>query len=387
MAGVPDKNALRAGLFIVVALALAGTIIWFVNARGATGGREWTVAFSLQDDISGLAPGSEVRVGGKKVGQVTGVDFDKDVSHVVVEVSLPDDITVRQDPAVRVQSTLTGLVWLNFTDLGTGEPLDEGAVIRGQAGTLSDLVRTVNEIAPTVQQITERVRDEVLPKAERVLDEGELAVQEIGDAARGVNEILDEEGRSDLRITLARVREASEKLPQLIDDATELAEVATEAVNDVRVTIDETANSLTQVLEQAEIAAEDVVAAAEDTREAVATARGLITGNRGRINQIIERLNDTARTLDLASSEIRRSPWRLLYKPSGEQQANMNLYDAARQFAEGANALQDAAVALEGAAADPAADPEEVRRILEDLRASFEQYEEAQTQLFRRIRD
>ena len=420
MAGVTDKNAFKAGLFIVASVVLAMLVLWFVTGRRVSGGQRQIVVFDIGDDIGGLQSGSEVRVGGRPVGEVRNVEFTDDFQKVMVTVLLPDDLPVRRDAVVRVQSTLTGLVWLNFDNLGTGEPPSDANPIQGQAGTFSDLVATINTVTPQVQGLIEDIRNETIPLTNEILanldgtaSELEAAAREIrgeiGPAVDRYNAVAEnvagaagtaesllanlddvfgsDAGKGDLKGTLANLKAASDRLPELAENSTAFVSAATAAVDDVQVTVADTGARLQKVLDSTDAAAQDVVRVAEDLRETTATARGLVAGNRGKLNAMVDRLASTARTFDLASSEIRRSPWRLLYQPDGKQRANMNLYDAARRFAEGATALQDASIALEGALADPAADPEDVQQILEELRARFDQYDAAERELFRRIQN
>jgi ABC-type transporter Mla subunit MlaD len=387
MAGVNDKNAFKAGLFIVGALILGIVILWVITGRGIGSGPTYAVMFDLDDDIAGLQPGAEVRVGGRPVGEVVGVDPTDDYQDVRVTIQIPDEVPLREDAVVRIQTTLTGQVWLNVFDLGSGDRLAQGGSIPGEAGTLSDLITTINRLAPEVEALVASIRRDTVPAATRLIENADGAVDDVARTAANLTELSSSlrdlvgegtQGREDLEVTLAKARETAELLPELLDNVDE-------AVSTIRLTVDDTGARLRSVLDKADAAAEDVVAAAEATRETTGTVRGLIAGNRGRINQVVERLTDTARTLDLASAEIRRSPWRLLYRPSGEQRESMNLYDAARRFAEGANALQDAAVALEGATDDPAAQPQEVEALLEDLRRRFEQFDEAQRALYEEL--
>ena len=62
----------------------------------------------------------------------------------------------------------------------------------------------------------------------------------------------------------------------------------------------------------------------------------VVIGNRGKLEGIISSLKATGDNLKAASEEIRRSPWRLLYKPSDTEMANLNVYDSARAFSDGA---------------------------------------------------
>lgn len=409
MAGVSDKNALKAGLFILGAVAMACVIVWLVSGKRITGSQSPTVAFKLNDDISGLSNGAEVRLGGRPIGEVRSVEFSDDFQSVYVTLGLPDDIPITTETRVRVQSTLTGQVWLNIVELGKGEPLGKDEMLQGEAGTLSDVLQTVNRIAPEAERLLRELTGTTVPRINEVLDGVKDAVESVettsasfretaesltatsdhaGSLATSLNDVFGKETtKGDLTTTLANVRAASDGLPQLIEDANELLAVATDAVDGVRSTVEQTGNRLEAVLAKADGAADDIVEVARDARESTASVRGLIAGNRGKINAIVDRLGDTARTLNLAGAEIRRSPWRLFYKPDGNQRANLNLYDAARRFAEGAQALEDAAIALEGATRDPGADPAEVQRLLEDVQAKFEDFDRVERALFDRIRE
>lgn len=386
MAGVSDKNAFKAGLFILASVALAFVIIYLVAGRGGGGGQERTIIFQLADDISGLGAGSEVRVGGRTVGTVTKVAFADEYSHIEVDVSLPSDLPLREGAAARIQTSVTGIVWLNVSSLGSGATLADDATIKGDAGTLSDVVQLAADLGPSLKDLLDTANDGTLPSANR-------ALAQLADAAQSLEELIgDDATKADFQQTLANLRESSDRFPKLTADVESLVGQATDAVSDVSLTVTETGDSLSRVLTRAETVADDVAGAArgakaavDDTRVAVNEVQGIISRNRGPVGQIVERLSSTARTLDLAGSEIRRSPWRLLYRPDGRQRDSMNLYDAARRFAEGANALQDAAIALEGATVDPAAESAEVRALLDAVQARFDEYRLAEEALFEKI--
>jgi hypothetical protein len=83
---------------------------------------------------------------------------------------------------------------------------------------------------------------------------------------------------------------------------------------------------------------------------------------------------------------VRRSPWRLLYKPAPGEMANLNLYDAARQFAEGAGDLNDAAVSLRDVLKDPDAKPEHVQKLMDRLDASFSEFQTVEQKLWTSVK-
>jgi ABC-type transporter Mla subunit MlaD len=72
-----ERNALKAGIFIIISMVLIVAIVVGIKGVGRflEPMRQATVAFKLSDDIGGLAPGDEVRIGGAKVGVVRSVSI------------------------------------------------------------------------------------------------------------------------------------------------------------------------------------------------------------------------------------------------------------------------------------------------------------------------
>ena len=381
MAGVADKNALKAGIFIVVALLMGLAV--FVAVRGGDflgfGGREYVVRFDVGENISGLGQGGAVQVGGLSLGSVQGTELGEDGRTVDVRISLPDDVPLRQNPRVSVQSTVTGVPSLNFDSVGEGDRLEAGSVIDGRGGSITSLVDSVSGFAPAAQRLIERLGDETIPKANAALDSTTATM-------RNVDSVIGE-NRQDLRQALANVDDAAARLPGLLDEIEAAVEGIDDTVGFVRDTLDGTADKLDETLASADRAVDTVAGAADNVGSAARSAESVIAGNRGKIAQIIDRSREAATTLELATSEIRRSPWRLLYKPGDGQRRSLDLYDAARRFAEGANALQDAAVALQDATNDPAADQAEVREIVDRLEKRFATFDQVQTELYRQLRE
>ncbi len=389
MAGVSDSNALKAGGFILGSIAIALGVLYVVAGNRLFGdGQLVTVSFPVSADVAGLDVGSPVRVGGRRVGAVASFEYDDAYENLLFKVRVPGDLPVKQDADVAVQSTITGQPMLNFSSFGTGEPAAEDRPILGRAGTLNDVIRSVAQLSPQVREFLDLLGDETLPQTQASL----VAVADAADqitalAGKFDKSVGSEQAQDDLRVTLANLRVASERMPELVEKANDLADSAGTVLDDAGVRLTNAGDRLVRVLEASESAAGDIRGVAEDARGATTDVRRLIAGNRGRVNQIVERLGDTARSLDLASQEIRRSPWRLLYRPSGRQRDSLDLYAAARQFAEGANALQDAAVALEGATADAGTDPARVAEILEELSATFERFQVIERELFEELRE
>ena len=68
-------------------------------------------------------------------------------------------------------------------------------------------------------------------------------------------------------------------------------------------------------------------------------ARERAAGNRPHVDTILEDLRAVSTNAATLTAEIKRRPWRLLYRPSEEEESEMDLYDAAWAYNLGATEL------------------------------------------------
>ncbi|MEM6561792.1 MAG: MlaD family protein [Planctomycetota bacterium] len=412
-----DKNAIIAGGFILLSIALLVSVI--VGVRGAQGlmaeSREYAVVFDISDDVGGLKPGSDVRVGGLRLGTVTSITFttdEVDTPVILARFTLPADVPLGQGADVGIQATVTGVSWLNVAGLGDAQQLlGPTDFVDGTPNTLTQLLASLNELAPemtgTVRDIrevtvpkvndsvdafgalaarvdaeiatpianaaasTERLTDTLNARLPQSLDKVDRFTDAGGDVLEETAGILGDGGTGDIRSTLSNIADvtgtAKDRLPGAFDR--------------IETLIDDT----TARVKQAESVLDEVQVLASDAKGAAGTARALLADNRPRIDAILGNVRDATATLELASGEIRRSPWRLLYRPDKSQSEQLDLYDTARRFAEGASDLNAAAEALRTTANDPNADPERVEALLAEIEAKFTEFRTVERDLYEKI--
>src|ERR1700760_3626878 len=115
-----DRNAFRAGLFIIISVAAIVAVVIGIKGwrRIVEPQQHPTVVFNLTDDVGGLNLGDDVRAGGLKVGVIRGISLTTpqppEQPKVLVEFSLPARYKLCADAHVAVQGTLTGTSWLNI---------------------------------------------------------------------------------------------------------------------------------------------------------------------------------------------------------------------------------------------------------------------------------
>jgi ABC-type transporter Mla subunit MlaD len=402
-----QRNAFWAGLFIIVSLVLILGVI--IGIKGIGRLVEPTelhiVAFRLADDVGGLRLGDDVRVGGLRVGSVRRIELltAEEVPQIVIHFSLPQRVTIRDDAKISVQTTVTGTTNLNLESLGEGEAVVAGQMLRGSPSTLQTLMAGINALAPEITGTVSDLRTTTIPKVNVAIEQatqtaatfsqtGEQAsglVQDIrgqvpplvdrfSAVADSAREALDHAGdilgesKGDVQLSMGNIAQLTEdlkeQLPPILEKMDALVASAQTSVEGI--------NS----------ALEDIKAVAANTRDITGSARSLITGNQSRFDRMILSLRTTSENLKAASAEIRRSPWRLLYKPRPGEMANLNLYDSARQFAEGANNLSDAAAALRDAMKDPNIEADQLQPLLEQLHKTFDGFEAIERELWESVR-
>ena len=66
---------------------------------------------------------------------------------------------------------------------------------------------------------------------------------------------------------------------------------------------------------------------------------------------------------------------------------NLNLYDAAREFAEGANSLNETAGALRDAIKNNQSNPEELKALVEKLDKSMGNFKQVEEKLYSNVKE
>lgn len=397
-----ERNSLKAGLFIVVSIGLIVAIVIGIKGlrRFIEPVQRHQVRFALADDIGGLADGDPVRIGGANVGTVREVELDTDSDNpgIVITFAIPRRFKVHKDAVLTVQSTLTGVSVLNFASMGNGEMLPEGEMLAGKPGasfsalaevatsvfgdarttTLPKVNTALDKAADTIdvykgtgENATEFVKylrskiDPIIERYNAVADKGTFALGEIGS--------LFSDTKPDFRGTMSNLNATTgslkERMPGILEK------------------LDGTLTKISKSLDDINVALADIKQVAENTRDATASARSILTTNRSRIDAMIVSAKAAADNLKFATAEIRRSPWRLLYKPGANEMANLNLYDSARQFADGAGSMSDAAEALRDALKDPKTEPQRIQQLVNNLDEKFSTFNKVEAELWKQVKE
>jgi ABC-type transporter Mla subunit MlaD len=373
-----ERNAFKAGLFIIVSIALIIGVIVAIEGSDKffEPVQHRTVKFALADNLSGLNRGDDVRVGGVKVGKITHIEYVPDDTRpeMIVHFTLPKKYVLRGGAKIMIESTVTGAADLNVVKLGRGDELPEQTALVGEAGGISALLAKANDTIDSFKA-TSDTANAVVTKVASNIDPMVGKYDTLADRSTEMMVALrDMIGQStlDFKGTMKNLNDSTkdikERLPAVLDGAR---------------------NALTKLqgtIDSATIAMEDIKTSAANTKDVTASARGILMGNRAKFDGIIAGLKASSDNVKNATAELRRSPWRLLYKPNPGELDNLVLFDAARQFSDGANNLNDAVQALRDAVNSGDLTDEQMRKKIELLDHAFDQFHGVEQKLWKDVK-
>lgn len=406
-----NRNNIRAGVFVTISLIVCIVVmIILTDAIGAIARptEKYTVTFDVASGVANLKSGSDVRVGGVRMGAVTAIkpkiEKGKAFRQITVEFRVDRRIEVFADARVLVAMPLVGSeAWLDIPNVGnpaTGPPTGGQLVGTPSVGLLTSLLGSENagktnelvenarafsvflsgidgeyqsRIAPAIDDLHATAADArsvVSDLRQKHWPTWAESVDRVMTWATGATSRLDSaiaQGDGLLSDSRAVLDENRQPIKQIVGNV----QKATDRINS------ETIEKFHKLLDSGQQGLDQATAAMEDLRvdyAAWATDIGEALGN----------ANLAAQQLKLTTIETRRSPWKLLYRPSADELQHELLYEATRSFAVAAADLKAASESVRRVLdqhGDKIAENEPAyRRLEQNLLNSLANYEKAQQQ-------
>lgn len=438
MTSVHDRhrNNVRAGAFVSICLVLAFVVVITLGEfwRVFESTRTYTVAFPVQTGVGFLAEGADVRVGGVQLGRVTDITphvQDDSIDTINVTMRLDQRVVLRPDAQVVLNSALIGKdAWLEIPETGTpdaGPPIGPDDLLAaaetpgvltallgvGQAdraaAILADVKQTTafladldgeydRRIAPMLddmqtivgeaRDLSDRLAGRDIPRWAARIDH----ILERGEAGADEFEALMSDGRAiagDVHNTVNRADGTMLEIDEFIRTARPSVEDTIEDLNaagtDVRHVAEIIAREAEPTIERVRAFLQHGSDGAEAFAETIERLNVELDAELPGVREILANARLTLQQLKLTSIEVRRSPWKLLYRPSRSEFEHELLYESARSFALAVSDLKAASESVERVLdrhGDRIADdPETVERLREHLFDRFENYQQAQQSL------
>jgi ABC-type transporter Mla subunit MlaD len=385
------RNNVKAGIFVIVALALAAATMIALTDIGESllrPQRTYTVTFSVADGVNNLKTGSEVKVGGVLMGRVAEVrpriENGGIFEMIDVEFSLDAKVPLYRGARIVISSALIGSdAWLDIYSVGDrslGPPQDTilGISAAGALAALlgpdnadkaDEMIENFRTTSEKVRDLSERITDEDWPRWASRVDH----VMEWSTEATGKIDAVLDEGQGFLTDTRGVVNENREGVRTIVQNLESTSGKMDSVMTTVR---DETVDKVHKLLDTGQSGLDSAVAVLESLNndyQVWATE----------IAETLAGARLTAQQLKLASIEVRRSPWKLLYRPKRTELEHELLYEAARAFALAGSDLKASSASAERIIDrhGEELEPDTVRQINDFLSDSLNRYDRAQQRL------
>ena len=191
------SNETKVGILTIVALVIL--IVGFNFLKGKDVFSRSKKIYAVFSELGTLEKSNEVKIYGLPIGNVYDKkERDKDVSAVVVTISLTRDINIPKNSVAYISSSLVGSSYIIIERGNSTEMMGDGDTLttRMETGILGDVKAQMN---PTMA----RIRD--------VLDS-------LKETLSGVNGMLNMENKAYLKETLSNLSQASNALNGLLDN-------------------------------------------------------------------------------------------------------------------------------------------------------------------------
>ena len=422
-----QQSELLAGFFTIFAIALLAGVVFWLGASDMFKPAAQEAWFFVDQDrgLQGLLPGAQVKITDVEVGKVADVRLDMDSGKTFYVVQLFGESTeVYSNAKASVSAALVGGgATLQILDCGGGakavladkdHPVE---IQRGMFDKAAEMVAkvetqldTIGKQAATLLGTVSREMDRgaegsAMHKVHAMMDvlEGSLSsirkemdagnklavIARLHDMLGNLQKIAKDAGpkvSSTLTTMDNIVKSAAPKVDKLLAGADKVVGGAGELVTELNRL---TKGDIADIIKLIHTASEHVVTIGGNFAKLSEGAGAIVSVNRENIDEIIDNMGQVAANLKSASKEIRRNPWRLLYRPDKAEERSRNIHDAARSFSNGASQLDQALAKLKGLAAAnpkgiPANDPE-LKKIAEQIKNTFDKFTDAEKALWKEL--
>jgi len=411
-----ERDNFKAGVFVIVGVLLALVIVFILaDFRKLIEQRQQVqVFYRLSDGIKGLKVGAEVALGNQAVGAISAIEEVVDADRITgmrVTMDIPKRYQLRANAVVElVVPPLGSGTKLNIRSVGEGKPYSAGTDLPGHVagsdltanlvkdiGILDEQRQQIREIIANIRELTQSLKTDV-PKITRSVDELIEAAKplptEMRDTVARFNEAtadvkaMTASLKSKTETWFSRIDTISEKAGSAITTMDDLIQSKKQAMGEAVDNVQQLTRKLnTETYQEIQTAIGKADAALASVKKAAEQLDVMATGQRPVLERAIANAQITTGQLKLAAIEIRRSPWRLFYKPGDAELETDNLYDAARSFALAAGSLDAAAQSLSTVTQARGGSDPQVQGMIDQLEKLFGRFEQAEAGFWKALGD
>ncbi len=428
-----EHNELKVGIMVTVVTVILVIVLSFIGKWDMIFAktRTFMVRYPATVGIQNLRVKDPVRIGGMNMGRVTQtwLQTDKVTRNgkneeelfAYVQAEIPEDIKIYSDAKISIGTKFVGEgATLDITDPGSqGKILTQKDVVEGAgAASLADVAAKMNrELDPTnPDSLISLIKDQLDPKDKASLISKihksvddlntvsaevrlQLSDKQKDTLLRKIQETMDninsttatlrkEMNGSDPNMALAKIHKILDNLNFGMVSARKMMDESGPRISSVTKKIDEELDKKdpNSLLAKLHAGLGTAQAGIENIKTLTQVGKDIFVLNRDNLQEIIDNFTETSAHLEATAKEVRRNPWRLLYKPEKPELEYANLMEAARALSDSALAMEEANSKLKTLASmyPDKIDPNDplLVKIREELKKSYCNFEQAQKKLY-----
>lgn len=282
------------GLFLLVGLAVLGALIvkfGRVGENNMEGRYNVEITFS---DASGLIKGSEIRMGGARIGKITETPELQEDLRVLVQMRLTGNIKIDKNSSFQIQSlSILGdkMIVVTPPEQASGEFLSDGDVLSGSsAGGLEALQSDAESVARDARVLMKDARTTLL-KVDSSLDDIRAVAGGLAESIDKINTgLLDEESIKSLKSSITNLEQVTASFKDIGDEVKPTFKDVREAIASVKSAADaatKTFEGASAQLKNIEPALASIPEAVGSFKSAAAKAEGVM----GEAEKTITKIN------------------------------------------------------------------------------------------------
>jgi hypothetical protein len=400
-----DRHAFKLGLTVIASLVLALVGVLFLGGKSFAPMVDIVVRIAHDQNVSQIKKGAAIVCGPQQVGSVTEVATieapavdDSGVSDFLyfeVRGQVHRELNLRSDCRVAIVGSLLGdSGMLRIVHRGTSsEPMSSDEPIYAEATGLANSISKITRefdgnnpgslVSQIKSQLDPSLSRSMVAKVHKSLDDVNAMTRELAatmDPSRGdallfkLNSILANvnELTGELKVQMASAESASAmaKVHSGLDGVNVLLADLLDALRENRPGIREAVSGTGRIvqkvdevilpsieseldrsaagslLSQAHAAMGKVNRSLEEIHSASLEAAKMVTLSQPRVLAFVENAKEASEHLKALAKDLRRSPWRLIHSPSESESKEAYILDAAREFAEAAENLDETVAEL-----------------------------------------
>lgn len=295
MAIKEKRSEALVGLFLLIGLGVLGALIVKFGRVGESnmeGKYDVEITFS---DASGLIKGSEIRMGGARIGKITDTPLLRKDLKVLVKMRLTGDIKIDKQSAFQIQSlSILGdkMIVVTPPEVKSGEFLQDGDIILGSEGGGLEGIQSDAESVARDARVLMKDAQTTLLKVDSSLDDIRAVAGGLADSIDTINNgILDNKSIQSLKNSIANLEQMTASFKRVGDEVTPTFEDVRLAIASVKSAADaatKTFEGAGQQLKNIEPALASIPKAVDSFKSVAERAEGVM----GEAEKTITKINN-----------------------------------------------------------------------------------------------